>query len=495
MNRFSMLTQLREDIKRGNDHGLNHNRFVLTGIIDHDSNDTDLIDCISANFVKWAEMTGENFLFITFIPPSNDWKKSKYCHDEFWYDKYDKNSLMVDKYLNNEKEERTIPLLREFLDLPQEGSYLMLADDICSNDFHKIEIDASIIEDKLMLITEYCNIEALGSNHTPADFKGLLKMLNAKDYLANEPLLDLLIDFVSISSTLVDNHAAKAQLLHADKVIEKLRKKLKVYSGTDIGDRVFHLFEAIEIVVSLVSNSKEPLALPFLQNINHDILIDNNGHRQDKDYYIRQLKNGEKLDNYSKKLYKSYYLISQVVNGREEDIDYSGLTIYLGKIVENELHLSIGQMLRWSMGIEMPKYFNKYCRWKRNVLVPAGNQVVNLNKPSSNGGNRHKGIPMGTLITVYNTMIKHPELVNPQPDSSRIERVNDNLIDFIKTYSSNYRNLASHLDQNSQVTYDGAKEKFELFLSQFFDSLFNIRIKLLGRPLPERNFVRNNRRY
>ncbi len=184
------------------------------------------------------------------------------------------------------------------------------------------------------------------------------------------------------------------------------------------------------------------------------------------------------MDDYSKKLFLTYNKFSEMIEDSNEDIDYSGLTIYLGKIVENELHLSIGQMLRWSMDIDMPMYFNRYCSERHKVLVPAGNQVVNINKSSSDGGN--KGIPMGTLISVYNTMINHPELINPQPNSSRLQRLDKELIAFIKDFSSKYRNLAGHLDLNSKNTYEGAKEKFKLFLTQFLDTLYNIRNELQG---------------
>lgn len=483
MNRFGMLTQLREDINRGNDHGLNYNKFVLTGIIVHDSNDRELINQIKRNFVKWAEMIGEKFLFITFVSPSNGRRKNKNCQcgfseSFFIRPTHNQGSFLEDLNINGEHEVRTIPLLRDFLNLPQKGSYLLLSNDICSNGFHRIDIDARNIQNILFHISDYFNIEELGKLHSPASFKALLDEFRADDFLADEPLLDLLIDYVSISSAPADNNAVEIQRIHANKVIEKLRNKLKTYEGSDFENRVFHLFEATEIISSKFIKSYSYTC--YCIGLDYPDFELESKNVQSDIFSIKQLKNGEKLDNYSQKLYKTYYKISKMVDGNEEDLDYSGLTIYLGKIVENELHLSIGQMLRWSMGIEMPEYFNKYCARKHNVLVPAGNQVVNLNKSSSNEDNRQIGLPMGTLMIAYDTMINHPELVNPQPDSNRLRRVNKKLILFMKEYSSKYRNLAGHIDPDSNNIFKGAKEKFDLFLSKYLEPLYNIRIDLSG---------------
>ena len=56
MNRFNMLTQLREDINQNKDMGFNHQSFVLSGVVVHDTNDHELIEdalqYINQNFNK-----------------------------------------------------------------------------------------------------------------------------------------------------------------------------------------------------------------------------------------------------------------------------------------------------------------------------------------------------------------------------------------------------------------------------------------------------------
>ncbi len=459
MNRFNMLTQIRKDIKKDKDLGINLNQFILSGIIVHDTNDLELIDCISKHFVEWAEMTGDHFLFITFVRPSEDWKKSKFCHDAYWIDK---NNLMADSK-NAEDEERTIPLLRNFLGLPKSGSYLMATNDLSSNDFHKIPITSNTIVSQLQLLTNYCNKEASGEEHSPADFKRLLRTLKADDYVLNTSLLDIMIDFASITSKLVDNKERETQLKHADKVIDNLRSYLKVYEGTDYEERLFNLCEAIVIVFNKFSNTDKFLLRPELRNL-----------------FSEESSSKKYMDEYSNKLLYTYRLLSSIFIGSKEPLDYSGLTIYLGKIVENELHLSVGQMIRWSMGIEMPKYFNKYCKFRR-VIVQTGQQTIDLNKSIFKGCSRLKSVPIGPLMIAYNTVINYPWNIDPIPNSDRLHRLDRKLVEFIDYYRSKYRNPAGHLDPDSIITYEGAKNAFQTFLTDYLIQLYKIRIEL-SRP-------------
>ena len=317
MNRFNMLTQLREDIKQNKDMGFNHQSFVLSGVVVHDTNDHELIECMGKNFVKWAEMTGHHFLFITFIPPSIEWKNSTYCHDGFWIDK---DNLLVDSSFSKEDEERTMPLLRDFMGLPQLGSFLMLTENLCSNTFYKIPICSGTIEEQFALITRYCEDEFNGVDHTPADFKKLLSALNAGEFSIMNSLLDVLIDFTAITSNLVENGEEKKreQLKQADNVIDKVRAMLRLYQGDDFEDRLFHLFECTEIVFTRLFNKNQAYLEPDYRGAQAI-------HFESEQY----------MDEYSTKLLETYSLLSSIISKREgEDLDYSGLTIYLGKIVE-----------------------------------------------------------------------------------------------------------------------------------------------------------------
>ena len=124
LNRFSMLTQLREDVRRVKEQGANYKKFVLTGIFVHDPNDKEYIFHIRKELERWTVITNEKFLFITFVPSTGHWRRSNYfhrgCFTRFFnrHPKYDKYSLMADENLNIGIEEHTIPLLRDLFGLP-----------------------------------------------------------------------------------------------------------------------------------------------------------------------------------------------------------------------------------------------------------------------------------------------------------------------------------------------------------------------------------------
>lgn len=464
MNRFNMLKQFRKDIEDDKVFGFNYKRFALTGIIVQDVNDDALIARVSSLFFKWSEMTGENFLFITFIQPSAVWNE-EHSNDSYWIDL---SRLMADSTFTKEDEERTVPLLRDFLGLPSSGSYLVLTDDLSSNNFYEVPISAETIEDQLLLVTKYCDDDASGVEHTPGDFKKLLTSLNAKEYKSVNALLDILIDFTSMISSLVDKEPLlhEEQLQHADSVIEKLRAMMKSYNGPDYEEKVFHLFEMMEIVYSKLFSAKQSRLDPR--------------HRPDEQ--SKHVSN-RYLDNYSNRLYKTYSLLTSITQRTAEDLDYSGLTIYLGKIVENELHLSIEQMVRYAMGIEMPTYYNKYCSLCRKLEVQIGKQYVNLNRRQFQSDNARaavklQGIPMGTLLVTYETMLERPEAVYPEPDTDRLQELDSETMSFLKNFSSSYRNPAGHLDSNSKQTYKGASEAFNQFLDNYLVHLYDIKQSL-----------------
>lgn len=464
MNRFNMLKQFRKDIEDDKVFGFNYKRFALTGIIVQDVNDDALISRVSSLFFKWAEMTGDNFLFITFIQPSIAWN-NEHTDDSYWIDM---SRLMADSTFTKEDEERTVPLLRDFLGLPSSGSYLVLTDDLSSNNFYEVPISAETIEDQLLLVTKYCDDDASGVEHTPGDFKKLLTSLNAKEYKSVNALLDILIDFTSMISSLIDKepHLHEEQLRHVDSVIDKLRTMMKAYNGPDYEEKVFHLFEMMEIVYTKLFRTYQSRLDPR--------------HRPDEQ--SNHVSN-RYLDNYSNRLYRTYSLLSSITRRTAENLDYSGLTIYLGKIVENELHLSIEQMVRYAMGIDMPTYYNKYCSLCRKLEIQVGKQFVNLNRRQFQSDNTRaeaklQGIPMGTLLVTYETMLERPETVYPEPDTDRLQELDSETMSFLKNFSSSYRNPAGHLDSNSKQTYKGASEAFNQFLDNYLVHLYDIKQSL-----------------
>lgn len=491
LNRFHMLKQLREYIKHKSTDNQDLNNLVLSGIIVHDPNDENLVKCVSNNFVKWAEMTGKHFLFITFITPSEDWKKSRHCHKNW---EIDIDNLMTDSSFSEEDEKSTIPQLRDFLGLQKNGSFLMLTDKLCSNTFYQIPISAETIEEQFIQITKYCDEKAAGAEHIPADFKLLLDALNKYSEISTDNkyseistdkwIIDVIIDFESLISPFIEHsfpsflseNANTEQLNHASVVINNVREELHNYIGEDFEDKVFNLYECIAYFNRLKSKSENDSRYGHRPHMEEDFEDDYYGW-DSTEYewnFGRHEWNLRLLDKYSLKLYKTYRLLSFVIRNAPDNLDYSGFTIYLGKIVENELNLSLGQMLRWAMNIDMPTYYNKYCAGRGNIFVAAGNSRAYLNQRLTENGTQLKSIPIGTLLWAYRSI---PE--NHYAIQERIKNLSNELLAFLQNFSDNYRNPAGHMDNDSERTYRGAQQAFEEFLDHYLYQLDKIKSALL----------------
>lgn len=463
MNRFDMLMQLRQDIERSEGFGKGCNRFVLSCVIVHDTNDRDLINLMNRKFVDWAEMTGDDFLFITFIPSSKKWRNSKYCCNQYCFDK---NSLMVDSRYTVEDSLRTLPLLRDNMDLPKSGSYLMVTDNLSSNSFYRVATSAETIEHQLRTLTEYCNDEAVGRIHSPKDFKHLLDGLNAETGNHSSTFIDILVEFTSMVSKKVSSkfNSFMQQFESSMKAIASMKERLKSYRGDDFEGRLFHLYECMDMVYKEKSRTD-------YRNIRSTSVIGDG------------FSNSQFLDGYSAKLLSSFTLLSGSIR-HCDDLDYSGLTIYLGKIVENEMNLSVEQMMRHAMDIDMPEYYNRYCPKKGRVDVKAGTSTVNVNQYVFDPGNREdvrlKSVPMGTMLHAYKDMLESPQQAVSLPINDRLVRLDDEMMDFFRDFSNRYRNPAGHRDDDSQTTFLGAKSAFSLFMDRYLRQLYDIRRRLGG---------------
>lgn len=485
LNRFHMLKQLREYINNKSTYNKDLNNLVLSGIIVHDPNDEALVKCVSNNFVEWAETTGKHFLFITFITPSEDWKRN---HNRDSY-VIDVDKLMTDSSFSEEDEKRTIPLLRNFMDLPDNGSFLMLTDNLCSNTFYQIPISAETIEKQFIQITKHCDEEAAGAEHTPADFKRLLNALKYSEISIDKWIIDVLIDFESLISPFIERsflseNANTEQLNHARDVIKNVRDVLHNYKGDDFEDKVFNLYECIAYFNRLKSENENDLRTSHRPHMAYEY---GNGcygflrtHSTVHSKY--SMPPFSYLDEYSILLYQSYKSITSVLSKIPDKLDYSGLTIYLGKIVENELNLSLGQMLRWAMNIDMPTYYNKYCAVKGNIFVTAGNSRAYLNQRLTENGTQLKSIPIGTLLWAYRSI---PE--NHYAIQERIKNLSNELLAFLQNFSDNYRNPAGHIDNNSEITYKGAQQAFDEFLDHYLYQLDKIKSALLTAGINHQN--------
>ncbi|MCQ2208636.1 MAG: hypothetical protein MJZ02_10510, partial [Paludibacteraceae bacterium] len=172
-----------------------HYKFVLTGVIVHDVNDQPLRNLIRENIDRWAEMTGERFLFLTFIAPRAKSRVSKFTKEYF---SFNKEFLSADATLDTEDETKILPLVRMMYGLPEQGSYILLSENLYSNQFSKIPISTDNIEYALGQITEYCEQD----NHDPSDFDRLKDELctdaKCNEQSADSPIIEMLVDSLSL---------------------------------------------------------------------------------------------------------------------------------------------------------------------------------------------------------------------------------------------------------------------------------------------------------
>lgn len=462
MNRFDMFCQMRDDLKRTD----NFNKFVLSAVIVHDNNDQKLIDEIKANFLNWSEVTGEKFLFITFVTPSDTWRKSKYCIDAYYVDKH---TLMADHHLSREDEEATNSMLRDFMDLPSRGSFIMLTERLDSLDLRRISTSANAINKQLEMITDYCNSQ---EEHQPSNFNRLISELNGVQSKTRKSFIDILIDYTSLISPLkaFGSHFTKRkQEKTAAAVLKARQEELEKLEN----DSYFDEYSDLSVIAEVAIRNSSLKAHRWK---GHSLLLD-----IDKEQF-------RLLSDYSQNIYQTYRFLEQIIlENREFDIpfklDFSFLTINLGKIIEYELNLSILQMLRFMMGIEMPSYFNNYSRQRGDIEIPAGNISVKINCPLDvrNEDVDHaplKGLTIGNLMYAYEDVAINGVSISPLPEMTRLIRLKEDTLRFFKRFASRYRNKASHIDLKSYQTYQEAKTAFQEFLKVHLPVLYVIKNSL-----------------
>jgi hypothetical protein len=155
---------------------------------------------------------------------------------------------------------------------------------------------------------------------------------------------------------------------------------------------------------------------------------------------------------------------------RKRRYDYSGLSMFLGKMFENELTYSIVQQMRQCIDIPMPQYFCKYCQDKDGV-VERNNRKADLNQCWC-GNWRPLGI--GDAKVAYDIIKSSPRA----RDLTVLDSENEKLWEKLK----NGRNEAAHHSHVSREDFIGTHRLFNRFLDDngFFSQLVRIKRQLRG---------------
>lgn len=446
LNRFDKLMELKEKPD-------STKRFKLTAVIVNDPKDKDLYAHIQKYFLKFAQYTGKNFLFITFIQPSKEYADAL-KKGEFENAKY----LLSEDSVAGGVDRKIDPLLREYYDLPNEGSYMVIVKNLTDNILYKVPITKDSLPYQFMLLNSYCD--------APKDFNKLLADLNAEAYSVKDELLNSLLKIVSLVSPAGAPSDYRlgyyVQIDTALKTIKEEKQKLRAIlkcSNEDLTERILDIYDIIDNTYTTVLNEGKKVE-PTVK-CNHF----------------------KELESHSRKYWNTYYRLSTIDAGEKmSDLDYSAFVLYFGKIVENELNLSVCQMIRNAMGIDMPLFYNRFCKYKSSRLcIPTEKMNILINKFRKDGEKKVlESVPMGNLRHAYLTTIGKEQSMDYNWGVNYPEnliRLPDSFLVFWEKFAET-RNNAAHTGETDLKTYSSAKESFNTFLNEYMEVLYKLKSKL-----------------
>lgn len=443
LNQFDKLMALK------NDEAISK-QFKLTAIIVHDPKDKRLKERIKSHFLTFAKLTGKNFLFITFIQPPKD------VADAILRGDYEYAKMIVNDSKLYNTDTAINPLVRKYFGLPEDGSYLVLARKLSDSNVFIVQTTAESIFYQLDDLTSYCD--------SPQNFDALLKKLKGESINIREQLGESLIKIVSLFSSLSPSNPS-IQRETAKRVINEEKQKLLIalkqsLDDEDLTDKVFEIYQAIECA--------------YMNVLNGGMYYNNSS---------LECKNYDLLAKKSQLFWNSYSRLSKYLDSSSRDeLDYSAFILYLGKILETELNLSVCQMLRHSMGIDMPIFYNKYCSNASITYIPTPKKNIPLNKyiESIDGYRKLEGVPLGDLLHAYKTAInletpsdRNWHISNPR----KLENLPDKFLEIWKEIARK-RNDAAHSREVNEDSYEITKEFFNKFIESYIRELYQIKVKL-----------------
>ena len=454
LNRFDRLMELR------NDQSINE-QFKLTAIIVHDPNDYKLIDYIRSHFVYFARSTGEKLLFITFVQPPEEFA------DALRRGEYNYAKLLVSDSKQLSGTDTIInPLIRNYYSLPADGSYMVIANKLSDNKVYRVSITKQSLPNQLMYLTEHCDC--------PTSFDELITQLEGESVNIKEMLGDSLLKIVSLTSpsSSPENYGLHSysqyemakQTINEEK--QKLLDALRLSSDDeDLTEDVLKIYKIIEYAHMNVFNQGRYAPGRVRWCCNYDL-----------------------LDGKSKTFLKTFSRLSQFLinESQPDELDYSAFILYLAKIVETELNLSICQMLRESMGVAMPRYYNKYCSERERVYIPTNKKDVPLNMyfKLKNGRKKLKGVALGDLLYAYKTAMGLDPYFGFNwhvPNPEFLEKMS---VDFLSLWNEfiDVRNGAAHARFVNTDSFRRTESLFREFQESYLLRLFQIKQTLrIGR--------------
>lgn len=481
MTRYNMLAELRKETSEGN-----VKKFELTALVVHDINDIAFKHLIEESFYRFCSLTGEKFLFITYIVP-NEKKKTKYSEQYI----FKPEGLFFDKNCDEEIEKDVIPLIRKNFNIPDNGSYLVLFDDFGNtknNSYALIKTDKNTFLNQLNLITDYFE-----TDNSKKNYSNLIQKLGGDLRNPEINFYSFILGLASLTSEFDRNlkHIINQQKQEAYNFIQNFRDYIQ--------KQIAEATEEIEEIMD--ENSQSLLQLYNLLSKGNIINSSNRQHRRKShtnrhnpgygfnpgfddlpscDYNANRFYKLiitleyilDKHESEFSHLSKSYFddlIIFLYASDNQYNSDYSCFILYCAKIIEQELNLSLGQLIRKELGIPMPNCYNiVYYILNQSFFVSTDYKDVDFNRPLKQGKLELQYVPIGDLYYSLMSMIKfNPNFCPINP--SQFEVFNKFKI---------YRNQCCHSRQIKESDFEKAMELFIEFCYTLLPRLFKIKRSL-----------------
>lgn len=368
-------------------NGMHHdelNNFNLKVIVLHNPDDANTLRMLKDNFNELSLQTGNKLLFVTFFSPANRGGNNPYS--------FSKEQMSCDVDFSSDQMYQLCQILAlEHVPLPM----LLLTDDVDSDKILAIQLNGNDIPEVLLKLSKQNQDIVSNIDLT----KSVLSAFNPNIFAKNLdlPLSDILTSFFASEAvsecgynSLLQNSLYKWSEENERNLKEKIKsEKKKEHPDKERYDRF--LIKQIEdhAIRELIDRGRTYGSRSRYRDTRIDI-----------DVYL--------LDGIEKESTYAYNTAKRLISWMSDsyDNDYSGIALYLSKIIEIELNTSIVQEMRELLGIEMPEYYCKYKDGTQSYVITGNNKEYNLNACKDGVWKR---LELGTFLGAYSQMVKMQE--------------------------------------------------------------------------------------
>ncbi len=540
LSRFQHLASLCSDGSRVNNI---FSKYKVVSLVVHSTDDDAFINLMKRKFEALHKKTGENFAFITFLNPTENWARNNYDWMEL------RKSFICGE---NCEDEDFVRLLRKRLNLP-DCPALVLTTDLLSNKYIVLPTDHDLIVNQMEEISsalsgsQYENMDS-GFNN---DFITFLKKIGQPYDMATEDGKSLarnITDLLAIRS--INGRGIDCSLLRPDarfrnialesqknearqwvmRTLSELKSDLDLARNQGSEDNTLRALTRYsdylsEYVVCKKVSSLSRESISSVDNLfrrhtqfngwstgsntmSFQMGEDASNQFQDRRSWPKAIQQYQlegsvyslrtKYEKNSVEAIRQYnHLVPFLLPAeniyrnyppeRADDIengfttDLSPLGLYLGQIIEDEMNASIIQFLRQKNGIPMPEYFRIYDPTKGPVPFETRNKRILLNK-------KFKLIYGDTysvrLLQIGETNCILRNLLKRDALDNEIKCFGNKEYLTLMTPFCNLRNDSSHPGIITRDKFDNMYQMFMKIVEKYFPEMLKLKEQMkLAHPL------------